>query len=385
MVAGLPRVTLLCASAFGAAVEVQRQRAVAHRDRTTSSQQVFGPSGCVSLRLLPATSSCELSTHCDGHDLSKVEFAFTCFLAADGGTMVRHSYGHGGFDEREQFDTGVNCDKCMLAVPAPGDNGHAARSIKPHRRSMTRPAAHARAAREAAVPRAQPVLANLGQEVRGPRDRFGPSSCISTYLGNSFTCFVETACAGVDMTGYEYAIVCVDGDGSPIRHTFGTDSFDPEETFDTEIMCKQCYGPENVPQVVQLTGHVDVIAENMANIAAKVHTLEHVVSRLTGQDFEVDAAPSPAPARAVDVDEPEDEPETASAPGPSLRGNQQSDFEEDLAPAPAPVPLLEPVDAKDDGPAFTLARNGDASEEARFAQQASDVEVDEAAADPDDE
>ena len=197
----------------------------------------------------------------------------------------------------------------MVAAPAAGGEGHAARTRG-----------------ETAAPRPMPVLADVAREARGPKSHFGPSGCVSTYLGPSETCVVETRCAGVDMSGFEYTVVCVDADGSPVRHCFGPDSFDAEETFDTEILCKRCFGPEDVPQVVQLAGNVDVLASNMAKMASKVHFLQHEVERITGQTIEVE--PTSAPAATSDV-EPEVEP--LSAPAPHA-------FE--LAPAPATRPSL---------------------------------------------
>merc|ERR1711904_58718 len=54
--------------------------------------------------------SCVLSTNCDGLDLSAFEFAFDC--KAPDGVVQRHSFGFGGFDAQEEFDTSVKCSTC---------------------------------------------------------------------------------------------------------------------------------------------------------------------------------------------------------------------------------------------------------------------------------
>lgn len=71
--------------------------------------RTFGPSGCVSLSVSDA-GSCVIETDCDGQDLSEVDFSFQC-VQGDG--VVAHSFGVGGFDTNEAFDTEVKCEKCV--------------------------------------------------------------------------------------------------------------------------------------------------------------------------------------------------------------------------------------------------------------------------------
>lgn len=80
-----------------------------------SSDLTFGPKKCVTISR-SSQGSCVLTTNCEGADTSKTEFAFDCI----GKHVVRHSFGVGGFDADEEFDTDVKCDRCDLPSPADG-------------------------------------------------------------------------------------------------------------------------------------------------------------------------------------------------------------------------------------------------------------------------
>jgi len=56
-----------------------------------------------------------ITTECEGVDASQTEYAFNCV----GKNVVRHSFGFGGFEDNEEFDTDVKCDYCNAAVTAP--------------------------------------------------------------------------------------------------------------------------------------------------------------------------------------------------------------------------------------------------------------------------
>lgn len=242
--------------------------------------QHFGPSGCVSLKRLPATRSCALSTHCDGQDLSDVEFAFDCYLSEAGGTTVRHSYGRGGFDPQEDFDTGIRCDACFVAGSATGDHSHGKRVAELNSPVPVRELSSSGAQAGGEQSGGAPVLAKVGGGASSNAASFGPSNCVSTYLGPYGTCVVQTACADVDMSGYEYSIVCTDDDGSPTRHSFGVDSFDAEEEFDTQIACDKCWGPDGLPAIVTATEKVDALTSSLVEMAARVHWLEHMIGQM---------------------------------------------------------------------------------------------------------
>merc|ERR1711915_1067645 len=56
--------------------------------------------------------TCILETNCLGKesDIEKFEFAFTCTKANK--EKSKHSFGVGGFDPIEKFDTDVECEVC---------------------------------------------------------------------------------------------------------------------------------------------------------------------------------------------------------------------------------------------------------------------------------
>eukprot|EP00933_Yihiella_yeosuensis_P056084 TRINITY_DN5507_c0_g1_i1.p1 TRINITY_DN5507_c0_g1~~TRINITY_DN5507_c0_g1_i1.p1 ORF type:complete len:751 (-),score=269.19 TRINITY_DN5507_c0_g1_i1:146-2398(-) len=86
----------------------------------TAEAVALGPNGCVSVGRSGA-GTCQLSTNCKGVDLSKFEFAFTCqnYDRVHGTSVIRHSYGFGGFAEQEEFDTEVKCGRCGAPTPLP--------------------------------------------------------------------------------------------------------------------------------------------------------------------------------------------------------------------------------------------------------------------------
>lgn len=87
----------------------------------------FGPHNCVKLSR-SSVGSCVISTECEGVDISRTEFAFDCMGEGGNGDIVRHSFGVGGFENSEEFDTEVKCRRCAsptkmeaapVAKPAP--------------------------------------------------------------------------------------------------------------------------------------------------------------------------------------------------------------------------------------------------------------------------
>merc|ERR1711937_1005201 len=60
--------------------------------------------------------TCVLQTNCAGVDTSKFEFAFDCLSSA--GLLQKHSFGFGGFDDIEEYDTAVKCKECSIAQAA---------------------------------------------------------------------------------------------------------------------------------------------------------------------------------------------------------------------------------------------------------------------------
>lgn len=258
----------------------------------------FGPKGCVTLST-SASGTCVIATDCAGEDLSRIEFAFDC-EAPQGGSWVRHSFGQGGFDAQEEFDTEVSCRMC--SEPSGPSKEHEAEVPG----AIMAIASDSRAvARRASGRATTQSKAKLGSKRIWPWAKkesdvyYGPNDCVSTYKSEEGHCIMETACTKEDVDGYEFGLVCVSKEGVPVRHLFGTDSFDPVETFDTLITCEQCLGLTNIPRELMQNGQIHVLS-------TKVHTLEAKVANLTDKMDQLlpaapSSAPSPSPAPASSI------------------------------------------------------------------------------------
>jgi len=253
----------------------------------------FGPAGCASVTR-SKSGTCVLTTSCDGEDLSRVEFAFNCRESKkQGGGLVRHSYGQGGFDSLEDFDTGVKCSRCSpssplssgtirkrLAPSAPRDEP-AALHLQNRSQLSAEPTASQTTANEtdavikSAVKEEERGVAKVekmsrsalekasegeeeqqeaedeegedkeGEMPAGAVSRFGPKNCVSAYKSPEGHCVVKTACSTQEISGFDFGLLCVDASGSPVRHIFGKGSFAAKETFDTLIPCQRCLGPND--------------------------------------------------------------------------------------------------------------------------------------------
>lgn len=263
--------------------------------------KVFGPGRCVSISQSPQ-GSCVLATNCDGQNTSKFEFAFNCELPRGGG-VIRHSFGNGGFDDNEQFDTGVICDRCsppspssVLAVspPKPSSPMRNASLGKKKQLNQTLPSItpiapmpnpQTRAGfvqqATAAAP-APPHIAELSSS------RYGPNNCVSVRRSKEGHCVMKTNCTAADISGYIFGLVCVDAAGTPVRHLFGKDSFDPKETFDTLISCDQCLGQDNVPREVAVSGQVVALTKEIEDMKRTMLNLTQEVSDLSAKLSERD-------------------------------------------------------------------------------------------------
>jgi len=78
------------------------------KDKTSVAK--FGPSNCVST-WVNEDGHCEIETKCKEQDISKYAVKFICIDA--GGEKVRHVFAGGSFDTEEQFDTLIECNKCL--------------------------------------------------------------------------------------------------------------------------------------------------------------------------------------------------------------------------------------------------------------------------------
>jgi len=278
---------------------------------TKSVGETFGPHGCVMLTR-SAAGSCVMNADCEGADLSHTEFAFDC---AGAGQIVRHSFGMGGFESDEEFDSQVKCDRCMPATAA-----------KVHKAAHK---AHVKFVAKPKVPAAAVVLnaqhrqsAELSSEAKtkkfwpfdagntlspfptkqGPETaKYGPNGCVSTWRSEEGHCIVKTDCAKAkNISKYEFGLVCVDKVGAPVRHLFGKNSFDSEETFDTLIKCEKCLGLEDIPDDVALNGEVVTMSKDIANLRAVMVNISKNVEMLNAEVFpKAPAAAGPAPAPAA--------------------------------------------------------------------------------------
>lgn len=295
----------------------------------------FGPGRCVSVTR-STEGSCVLATNCEGRDLSKFEFAFDCSLP--GGGLERHSFGLGGFDAVEEFDTDVHCDLCgapgVEAQTTPSPRRTTFGKVpagKPRLPAKQSPGGHAAPVHALAMP--TPTLAPKHQihamqsrsaqpaESPGLFDdeqpgwytpppgpdggtsdevvKYGPDGCVSTYRSPEGHCVVATKCAEADISDYEFGLVCVDKVGRPVRHLFGKGSFDPEEVFDTVIPCDQCLGLEDIPDSLMLNNEVIGLSKEIKELKGMMGNITGSVARLNAEVFAPGPAPAPASAPAV--------------------------------------------------------------------------------------
>mmetsp|Transcript_15014 Transcript_15014/g.33012 ORF Transcript_15014/g.33012 Transcript_15014/m.33012 type:complete len:366 (+) Transcript_15014:117-1214(+) len=326
----------------------------------------FGPSNCVSVQRSEG-GTCVLSTDCPSVQLiNNFEFAFLCTTPDH--RVQKHSFGVGGFDVQETFDTQVACTSCrapgvasFMRRNAPAGAVSAVRTgrreVQPDAAATTAaPApAPAPAADQVDPPAAtttvttttvatttapevdeapastttvRPVNAEKGKPAEA--SVYGPKHCVTTYRSPAGTCIMETRCNGVDITNYDFGLTCVDSRGESTRHLFGKNSFDQFETFDTLISCDMCLGLDTDTAVEADAKNATpaVASGNTAALEAKVEKLESEVVTLEARVEKLEAtsttaAPAPQallvhrrkvvaqqPAVAAAADpEPEQEPE----------------------------------------------------------------------------
>lgn len=306
--------TAACLSPLlGSAASVKRS--------VTSVDASFGPQNCVTLTRSSA-GSCVISTDCEGADLSQTEFSFDCIRK--GGEIVRHSFGTGGFDPSEEFDTEVKCDRCETTSPADVVMKPAAPAPKkevvapapkivvsekpktevPHTvpapvvfKAKQRQQLATNATAESTAKATFWPFTSAEKKEEPEVVKYGPNGCVSTWRSSEGHCIMRTNCKKEDITKYEFGLVCVDKVGSPVRHLFGQDSFDPEETFDTLIKCDKCLGLEDIPDAVALNGEVMTLSKDIGNLKAVMKNISINVQMLNAEVFK--SGPAPAPAAAA--------------------------------------------------------------------------------------
>lgn len=330
----------LAPSAF--AVSVSRAFLAGKLDLVKTAGSVkkgYGPSNCVNVDR-SKTGTCVLRTACEPNvDLEKTEFAFLCVLKD--GEVQKHSYGEGGFGAEETFDTSVSCEQCLLPTmalslekatamtaeeaSAKDEDKEDAEDAKEDEEAGGAPAA-APAAAAPAAPGAPAAKKELPVDLKhehltgkneskrevylksvfekhpnstGKTSTYGPDGCISTYVSPKNTCMMKTECKkqADALKNYDFGLTCVDEDGKSVRHLFGTNSFDPEETFDTLIDCKLCIGLDvsKMEKKESLAVAVGKLKEEVKELAKGMEEVKTDVKKLNGV-FPEAAAPAAADA-----------------------------------------------------------------------------------------
>jgi len=289
----------------------------------------FGPENCVSLSR-STQGTCVINTNCEGKSTEKFEFAFDCATTVASKAQVqRHSFGEGGFDDVEEFDTEVQCQECVApggsqlvsqaasglkVAKSPAKMVEASTPLTPATVSQPKVQAAAASATHsfmAATSQAEastqtskveakkkmwpfsdsdaPMKASVAPS--GKVVSFGPSDCVATYKNGEGHCVLQTSCDEekrsdeTTWSAYEFGLICVDTNGVPVRHSFGKDSFDTTETFDTLIECDQCMGLDEVSEDVALTGQVVVLADEIKSMSGMMKNITSDVTKLNEKVF----------------------------------------------------------------------------------------------------
>jgi hypothetical protein len=258
----------------------------------------FGPEDCVGLSRSSA-GSCVITTDCQAKDVSNTEFAFNCIGEGGEGGIVRHSFGMGGFDAQEEFDTEVKCDRCdkpsILNLESKAQDSDPSEETSQPTVPPTPPKKHVPLAGNERKTNALKFVAQHREDSSSDAQHrmdaasdavsYGPSSCVSTYKNMEGHCMIKTACQSIDTSAYTFGLVCVDKAGAPVRHLFGRDSFDPEETFDTQIPCDQCLGLEDVADSVTVSAEITNMTTELSKLRHMMQDLSMQVQRLNGKVF----------------------------------------------------------------------------------------------------
>jgi hypothetical protein len=286
----------------------------------------FGPDNCVKLSR-SAAGSCVISTGCKGLDTSSTEFAFDCIDQSGKGDVVRHSFGVGGFEADEEFDTDVKCGRCAPLLSQQHQQPAAKKKKVAHVEANLKPAPalvtpkseaeqqhevvpgavglRAKATTGAQAQASMWPFSSAGKAEKAEKGtseaiKYGPDSCVSVWRSAAGHCIMSTECDKKAIAEYEFGLVCVDKKGSPVKHLFGKNSFDPKETFDTLIKCEQCLGLEEIPDTVNLAGEVASMAKEIKSITDAMKDISVNVNMLNLKVFPPKAAaPAPGPAPAA--------------------------------------------------------------------------------------
>lgn len=240
----------------------------------------FGPGNCISL-FRSSVGTCIMRTDCGiTHNISDVEFAFVCSNPQNAMPHALHSFGRGGFEPHEMFDTGVKCQTCQSVQTAYRKGSPLMRNALaalPQGRLAARstPGAHLPGA-------AGPPVDIERFEPEESVTHFGPSACVSTFQAPTGTCLIRTRCKGVDLSGFNIGITCLDMSGGYTRYLFGKDAFQSTETFDTQMQCFKCLGVGAESSTFAVHSALPKqLMEDVGSLKTDVETLEERVRVLT--------------------------------------------------------------------------------------------------------
>lgn len=271
----------------------------------------YGPSNCVALDL-SSEGTCVIKTNCAGVDVENFEFAFDCTTPKH--EVQRHSFGFGGFDAQEDFDTSV---KCTICEP-PTDTHHAlvgtASSSKTSAQSNTQTVLSSSSSRGTGADEDKKKDKKADKKADKKKDKksqsdkkstsdsearvvkYGPNECVSTKRNSAGHCIMETQCGKEDISEYEFGLICVDKTGEPVRHVFGKNSFDPEESFDTLIACDKCLGLDDMADETSLVKQVESLTSEVEDMNKTLSSLRKSVKKLNA---EVKPGGKPAPPQGL--------------------------------------------------------------------------------------
>lgn len=282
--------------------------------------ETFGPNSCVSVSR-SNKGSCVISTNCGDNNISALEFAFVCYNPGTSVPHALHSFGIGGFEGSEVFDSGVRCQRCSTVQNAFAGFDQTSMNL-----ARTLPLGHTAPSGD---------LGTLKEMKPMEAAFYGPKACISTFRSPAGTCIVQTRCQNADLSIYDVGITCLDKSGDYTRYLFGKGNFEKEETFDTRIECEVCLGvgAESGEQQIhgvlpkQLVEDVNTLKDEVLALKLEVRALQNGAGNPHPGTMKVEA-PSPAPlvaAKKAPVREI-----TNAEKGLDMNGNP-------LAPAPAMV------------------------------------------------
>mmetsp|Transcript_49494 Transcript_49494/g.105816 ORF Transcript_49494/g.105816 Transcript_49494/m.105816 type:complete len:496 (+) Transcript_49494:205-1692(+) len=250
------------------------------------AMESLGPGGCVSLSR-SAEGTCVIDTDCSAN-ISETEFAFVCFNPGSSVPHALHSFGRGGFAQKESFDTGVSCGSCtsveyalsaggpLLSAKSAATGGFS--PLRSDEGASNFAAGEGNASTEGEISRGSAVSAAAR---RVQTAFYGPSACIATYLSDRGTCMIETRCSGIaGLPEFTVGLTCLDQTGDYTRYLFGKDSFQPEEVFDSTLRCQACLGVGDEPVQQLRTLVPKLLVEDVGMLKEEVRTLRQEVRLL---------------------------------------------------------------------------------------------------------